>query len=176
MTRWSVVHQERCHHWFRWWIVTRSAPRHYLDQCWISVASTHRNKIQWNLKKKNKKFQQGCLKNSYMPHYSDVIVDTIVSQIASLTIVYSIVYSGADQRKHQSSASLAFVRGIHRWPVNSPHKETVTRKMIPFDDVIMTCVMPCFPHYWSFVKGIQRWAANFSINCQWCGVLIFSLW
>ena len=61
----------------------------------------------------------------------------ISSQITSLTIVYSIVYSGADQRKHQSSASLAFVRGIHRGPVNSPHKRPVTRKMFPFDDVIM---------------------------------------
>ena len=48
------------------------------------------------------------------------------------------VYSGADQRKHQSSASLAFVLGIHRWPVNSPHKWPVTRKMFPFDDVIMS--------------------------------------
>ena len=63
---------------------------------------------------------------------------TIASQITSLTVVYSIVYSGADQRKHQSSASLAFVRGIHRWPVNSPHKGPVTRKMFPFDDVIMS--------------------------------------
>ena len=43
----------------------------------------------------------------------------------------------ADQRTHQSSASLAFVRWIHRWPVNSPHKWSVTRKMFPFDDVIM---------------------------------------
>ena len=62
---------------------------------------------------------------------------TIASQITSLTVVYSIVYSGADQRKHQSSASLAFVWGIHRGPVNSPHKGPVTRKMFPFDDVIM---------------------------------------
>ena len=59
------------------------------------------------------------------------------SQITSLTIVYSIVYSDADQRKHQSFASLAFVRGIHRGPVNSAHKGPVTRKMFPFDDVIM---------------------------------------
>ena len=43
-------------------------------------------------------------------------------------MIYWTVYSGADQRKHQSSASLAFVRGIHRWPVNSPHKGLVTRK------------------------------------------------
>ena len=70
-------------------------------------------------------------------HYGDVIMDAIASQITSLTIVYSIVYSDADQRKHQSSASLAFVRRIHRGPVNSPHKWPVTRKMFPFDDVIM---------------------------------------
>ena len=70
-------------------------------------------------------------------HYDDVIMDAIASQITSLTIVYSNVYSGADQSKHQSSASLAFVWGIHRGPVNSPHKWPVTRKMFPFDDVIM---------------------------------------
>ena len=70
-------------------------------------------------------------------HYNDVIMGAIASQITSLTIVYSTVYSGADQRKHESSASLAFVRGIHRRPVNSPHKGPVTRKMFPFDDVIM---------------------------------------
>ena len=70
-------------------------------------------------------------------HYSDVIMGTMASQITSLTIVYSTVYSGADQRKHQSSASLTFVMGIHRWPVNSPHKRPVTRKMFLFDDVIM---------------------------------------
>ena len=62
---------------------------------------------------------------------------TRASQITNLTIVYSTVYSGADQRKHRSSASLAFVKGIHRWPVNSPHKGPVTRKMFPFDDVIL---------------------------------------
>ena len=64
-------------------------------------------------------------------------MSAIASQITSLTIVYSTVYSGADQRKHQSSASLAFVWGIHRWPVNPPHKWPVTRKIFPFDDVIM---------------------------------------
>ena len=64
-------------------------------------------------------------------------MSTIESQITSLTIVYSTIYSGADQSKHQSSTSLAFVWGIHRGPVNSPHKWPVTRKMFPFDDVIM---------------------------------------
>ena len=71
-------------------------------------------------------------------HYDDVIMSAIVSQITSLTIVYSAIYVGADQSKHQSSVSLAFVWGIHRGPVNSPHKWPVTRKMFPFDDVIMT--------------------------------------
>ena len=70
-------------------------------------------------------------------HYIDVIMSTMTSQITSLRIVYSTVYSGADQRKHQSSASLAFVPGINRWPVNSLHKGPVTRIMFPFDDVIM---------------------------------------
>ena len=73
----------------------------------------------------------------YHIHYSDVKMDALASQITTLTIVYSTVYSGADQRKHQSSASLAFVRRIHRWPMNSPHKGPVTRKMFPFDGVIM---------------------------------------
>ena len=70
-------------------------------------------------------------------HYSDIIMGDIASQITSLAIVYSTVYSGTDQRKHQSSASFAFVGGIHRRPVNSPHKWPVTRKIFPFDDVIM---------------------------------------
>ena len=74
-------------------------------------------------------------------HYTDAIMGMIASQITSLTIVYSTVYSDADQRKHQSSASLAFVRGIHRRPVNSPHKWPVTRKMFPFDDAIMFDVL-----------------------------------
>ena len=63
-----------------------------------------------------------------MHHNSDVIMNAMVSQVTSLTVVYSTAYLGADQRKHQSFASLAFVRGIHRWPVNSPHKRPLTRK------------------------------------------------
>ena len=61
----------------------------------------------------------------------------MASQIASVSIVCLTVCSGSDQRKHQSSTSLAFVWGNHRWPGNSPHKGSVTRKMFPFDDVIM---------------------------------------
>ena len=70
-------------------------------------------------------------------HYDDVIMTMLASQITSLPVVCSIVYSDVNQRKHQSSASLAFVREIHRGPVNFPHKWPVTRKMFPFDDVIM---------------------------------------
>ena len=73
----------------------------------------------------------------FLRHYTDVIMGTIASQINSFTIVYSAVYSDADQRKYPSSALLAFVWGIHRRPVNSPHKGPVTREMFPFDDVIM---------------------------------------
>ena len=65
-------------------------------------------------------------------HYSDVIMSVIASQITSLTIIYSTVYSDTDQRKHQSSAALSFVRGIHRWPGNSPQKGPVTRKIMIF--------------------------------------------
>ena len=91
---------------------------------------------------------QGLIMTS---HYADVIMIEMASQITSLTVVYSIVNSGADQSKHQSSASLAFVRGIHRESVNSPHKWPVTRKMFPFDDVIMLVKQwdviyhPCLP-------------------------------
>ena len=71
-------------------------------------------------------------------HYNVVIMNAMACQITTLTIIYSSFYSGTDQRKLQSSALLAFVMGIHLWPVNSPHKEPVTRKMFPFDEVIMT--------------------------------------
>ena len=66
-----------------------------------------------------------------------------------------------DQRKHQSSASLAFVWGIHRWPVNSPHKWPVTRKMFPFDDVIM----------FSFCSGLIN--LIYCLAFDWSGELIF---
>ena len=89
----------------------------------------------------------------------------MASQISGLTIVYSIVHSCADQRKHQSSASLAFVRGIHRWPVNSPHKWPVMRKMFPSDDVMKTGsgndLLPdgtepsYLNQYWLFIKVVQ---------------------
>ena len=96
-------------------------------------------------------------------HHNDVIMSAMAPQI---TIVYSTVYSGADQRKCQSSALLAFVRGIYRWPVNSPHKGPVTRTMFPFDDVIMdvlmktdvtcTCLYGIKPSVWSFCVACHQ--------------------
>ena len=80
----------------------------------------------------------GC----FASHYNDVIMSTMASQMTSDSIVYLSVCSGPDQRKHQSSASLVFVRGIHRWLVNSPHKWPVTQEMFPFDDVIMKIRFP----------------------------------
>ena len=63
-------------------------------------------------------------------------------------IVFSTICSGADVRKHQSPASLTFVSGIHRWPVNSPHKGPVTRKMFPFSEDVMFLEQrgPCNPY------------------------------
>ena len=99
-----------------------------------------------------------CILILYYVHYNDVIIGAISSQITSRTIVYSTVSSDADERKHQSSASLAFVRGIHRWP----HKWPVTQKMFPFDDVIM---------YISFV-GSELKSTN---NYTWKVVLGYSV-
>ena len=64
-------------------------------------------------------------------------MSTMAAQITGVSLVYSAICSVADQWKYQSSTSLAFMRGIHRSPVDSPHKGPVTRKMFPFDDIIM---------------------------------------
>ena len=129
-------------------------------------------------------------------HYNDAIIGVIASQITSLKIVYSIVYSDADQRKHQSSASLAFVRGIHRGPVNSPHKWPATRKMFPFDDVIMLGwvsegnhilqqPLDVTPHWKSFIFWltvdlfaikIQFSIFNIFIVNVWWGILCIKTW
>ena len=101
-------------------------------------------------------------------HYCNVILGAMESQITKLTIVYSTIHSGA-YKKHRSSASLAFVRGIHRWPVNSPHKWPVTRKMFPFDDVVMlkarvsTSSVSIDKNVWYFAKCmVTRWMLRIS--------------
>ena len=93
-----------------------------------------------------------------------MIMGAIATQITSLTIVYSTVYSGADQRKHQSSASLAFVLGIHRSPVNSQHKWPVTRKMFPFDDVIMTAFINAFST--TLYQNLTLYQRIMRVRCQ----------
>ena len=72
-------------------------------------------------------FHSACSMIMNIFHYNDVIMSAMESQVTSVSIVYSTVCSDADQRKHQSYASLALVRGIHRWPVNSPHKWPVRK-------------------------------------------------
>ena len=90
-----------------------------------------------------------------MVHYSDVMMShdvMMASQITCVSMVCSTVCSGADQRKCQSSASLAFVVWIYRSPVNFPHKGPVTRKMFPIGEVIMQC-------------GLFFWICNLQILC-----------
>ena len=79
-------------------------------------------------------------------HYNDAIMSTMASQITGNSIVCSTISSDTNQRKHQNSTSLAFVRGIHRWLVDSTHKRPVTWNMLPFDDVIMCGPTPGHPY------------------------------
>ena len=83
-------------------------------------------------------------------HYNYVIMIVMASQITNLTIVHSTVYSGADHRKHQRSASLAFVRGVHRWPLKFPSQWSSNAENVSIDDVIKyiymcVCVCVCRP-------------------------------
>ena len=96
-------------------------------------------------------------------HYSDVIMNAMASQYAGSSIVSSTAYSGADQRKHQSSASLAFVRGIHRSPADSPHKGPITRKMFPFEDVIMSAPT------WSKIYGYRNICRFYDLRLFYIG-------
>ena len=113
-------------------VMRKRFPRHEIIMFWqLPVPLMTKISSKWQLR------SSVLLPFHYSVNYSAVIMSTMASQITSPTIVYSTVYSGANERKYQTSASLAFVRGIHRWPVNSPHKGPVTRKKIPFDDVIM---------------------------------------
>ena len=100
----------------------------------------------------------------FATHINDVIMGTIASQITSLTIVHSIIYSDGDQGKHQSASSLAF-RGIHRGPVNFPHKWPVTRKLFPFDDVIME-VNPMVTSD-SRHKVLVMWNMSWAMTSSW---------
>ena len=102
-----------------------------------------------------------CVCLFFIIHYCNVIMGAIASLITSITSVYSTIHSGADQRKHQSSASLAFVREIHRRPMNSLHKWPVTRKMFLLDDAIMSC---CIMAVYSLVMDTR----NTTSVCKTC--------
>ena len=141
-------------HWL-WFLCLRGVliGRHHYGNSWYSLSTCPSLSMsQW------RGIQQKC---SWV-HYDDVIMGAMASQITSLTIVCSTVYSDADQTKYQSSASMAFVRGIHRGPVNSPHKWPVTRKMFP----LMTS--SCLSHLvatWGSCCG-ERWVVRF-LPAQW---------
>ena len=93
-------------------------------------------------------------------HYSDVIMSVIMSQITGVSMVWSSVCSGTDQ----SSASLAFVRGIHQWPMDSPHKGPVKRKIFSFDDVIM----------WNPIGYTNK--RGYRVKFQWLRLYRYRLW
>ena len=84
-------------------------------------------------------------------HYSDVITCAMASQITSLSIVHAIVYSGRSKKKLKLRV-IGLCAEIQRWPVNSPHKWPVKRKMFPFDDVIMWSNNQC--KYKPHTKGL----------------------
>ena len=120
------------------------------------VALTH---WRWCQRFKGREFASRIWQHK-LAHYYNVIMSTMASQVTSLTITYSSVCSGAGKKTHQISASLAFVRGIHRWPANSLRKGPVTRKMFPFDGVFMLWDrglygIPCVCPYLILENGIQ---------------------
>ena len=116
--------------------------RIWLVRKWVHASTTCFPKYIWS---HALMFQSFSLVTNNMTtvHYSDVMISAMVPQTTGVSIVYWTVCSSADQRKHQSSTSLIFVRGIHRWSVNFPHKGPVTRNMFPFDDVIMRSEYLC---------------------------------
>ena len=105
---------------------------------------------------------------SELTHYCDVIMSATASQITGVSFVYSVVCSDADQRK-QSFVSLAFVREIHRWPVNSPHKGPVTRKMFH----LMTSLW-IYPGYFRkprWLSMVLPEISSVTFIGIWCGCL-----
>ena len=144
---------EQLFNWYRrlYLVAQLTRNQHWFYSLWSSL---WRHMASW--KRVNNDSDNGWTTQCHHPncnyqHYGDAMMDAIASHVTSLTIVYSTVYSDADRRKHQSSASLTFVWGIHRGPVNSPHKWPVTRKMFSFDDVIMkNCQMSAIL-FWKYM-------------------------
>ena len=100
-------------------------------------------------------------------HYSDVIMGAMVSLITSLTIVYSTVYQTQIKENIKAPRHWPLCGKFPGPPVNSPNKWPVTRKMFPFDNVIMNCGLS-----YSFLINTKN-------GCQimsWCGALINVCW
>ena len=131
------------------WAGTGLIMQHQQPKYWIYKiisAKLHQRRLikeqvyQTNRHKYHETKQNSMIISNYTlksSHYGNVIMGAMASQITSVSIVCWTICSGPDERKHQSSASLTFVRGIHRWPVNFPHRGSVMWKMFPFDDIIM---------------------------------------
>ena len=149
---WSLSEKKRMsRQWWGWWFETPSYPlwRHCNEDMTMDTRPWGRLMGARFISLKGD--QLSTLVTVPLSHYIGVIMSAMSSQITGVSIVCSTVCSGADQRKPQSPASLAFVRGIHRWPVNSPHKGPETRKMFPFDDVTMCIIVlyycTCIHHH-----------------------------
>ena len=97
----------------------------------------------------------------------DVIMNAMTSQVTVVWCFCSTVCSGADERKYQSFASLAFVRKIRRWPVNSSHNGPVTWKMFPFDDVIMILGIQLSEFGWGYGSVPSKWQDSVWTNTVW---------
>ena len=119
------IEYEKIHHMNSWrTVVVKWAKQNYtcMYMCVHMCVCTCAYSVEFTVDCRVKRVKPG--------HNSDVIISTMAFQITSVPMVCSIVCSGADQRNHQSSASLAFVKGIDRWPVNSPHKGSVTKENV----------------------------------------------
>ena len=120
--------------------------------------------LLWWITGVSKIYHLFCSLIRYLGRNSTVtsLMRAMASQITSVLIVCPTVCSGADQRIHQSSASLAFVRGSYQSPVNSPHKGPVTLKMLTFDDVIMNVV-----HANDSERGRVIMAMAYGVSSTW---------
>ena len=99
---------------------------------------------------------------------------TMASQITSLTIVYSTPYSGADQRKHQSFASLAFVLGIHRGPVNSPQMVSNAENVSIWWHHHV--IQDTLPWSWTRFHTLTKMIQNLRNDTEWPTGVNYSMW
>ena len=125
--------------------------------------------IKWS------KIEAGWVSNAFVSHYSDVMMNAMASHITGVSVVCSTVRPCADQIKHQTSASLTFVRGNHRWWVDSPHKGPVTRKMSPFmTSSVIICTLSVNAEVYICSYGATVYIKFFTELHQSSAILILS--